>query len=356
MSTYPPFGLGVEFVSIVDLAIFDYKLVQDGDVHEIDKLWGAATGLGMWYLKNHGTEDEVEAMYGVAHDAFAIPQEEKDQYDHWKEGGWFGYHKLQAASYTETGPKLDLVEYFNISQNDILGFPDPIHRAYPPAVTAYTESVLQPFTHKSSEVNDTLLNVLNDRLGLPQGALRQRHRPHEKSGSQVRVTRTFPNPAVLPNRSLFNAHNDYGTLALLHSRIGGLQVFSHDWKHWNKQPIPNHAVCIIGDSLDNLTCGILHSALHAVVSPLGEQKAYERTSIVYLTRPEDFSSLDPMEGESTMIGEKVAMLKSAGGYANYGVTNGRTVEEFWRGMAAWRRMNAGCIAADERWRVEQPAH
>ena len=51
---------------------------------------------------------------------------------------------------------------------------------------------MKPFVEKSTEINDTLIAVLNDRLGLPEGELGKRHDVREMSGSESRVIRNAP--------------------------------------------------------------------------------------------------------------------------------------------------------------------
>ncbi|KAI0054935.1 Clavaminate synthase-like protein, partial [Artomyces pyxidatus] len=247
---YPPFS---DEVSVADLIVVDYTLLVQGDADEIEKLWQAATELGMWYLKNHGVENEVEGMFGVAEKTLMLPRREKKKYAHWKEEGLFGYNLNKGGRDPETKEKLELAEYINIAKDDILSYPTPVYRTYPSPIADNIEATIRPFVQKSCNVTDTLLEVFNDKLGLPQGTLAQRHSAQERSSSQVRLTRSFGNPAA-GSASLFQPHNDYGLLAFSYARLGGLLVMGKGWISWKwVKPIPGHAVCIVGETLDTFT-------------------------------------------------------------------------------------------------------
>ncbi|KAI4519715.1 hypothetical protein K525DRAFT_171507, partial [Schizophyllum commune Loenen D] len=62
----PPFP---DDVPTHPLIIIDYERIRAGDPAEIDQLWKAATTLGFWYLKNHGTDAEVDKVFAMG-DAF----------------------------------------------------------------------------------------------------------------------------------------------------------------------------------------------------------------------------------------------------------------------------------------------
>jgi isopenicillin N synthase-like dioxygenase len=127
----------------------------------------------------------------------------------------------------------DTPEFINIAKDDALAYPEQARRAYPSTVNAHMSKTVTPFVKKSIEVNDTLLQIFNDRLGLPPDALKKRHTLAEYSGSETRVIKTPPSPDV-PLKVAIGAHTDFGTLSFLHNRLGGLQVLvpgSEDWQY-----------------------------------------------------------------------------------------------------------------------------
>lgn len=88
-----------------------------------------------------------------------------------------------------------------------------------------------PFVKKSIEVNDTILQIFNDRLALPHDALKKRHTLEEYSGSETRVIKNPPSPQS-PLKVAIGAHTDFGSLSFLHNRLGGLQVLVPGSEQW----------------------------------------------------------------------------------------------------------------------------
>ena len=119
----------------------------------------------------------------------------------------------------ETGAP-DTVEFVNIAKDDALAWPARVHRAYPPTVDARMQSTIQPFVRKSLAVNATILDVLNDRLGLPKSALAARHLLEEPSGSEARTIKNPPRPnGISEAQAAIGAHTDFGSLVSAYLRM-----------------------------------------------------------------------------------------------------------------------------------------
>lgn len=310
----PPFP---DDVPTVPLLVIDYALLQAGDEHEIDRLWRAATELGFWYLKNHGTNAEVDAMLEMSAHTMALPLEEKMKFEQGDGGSSFGY-KFAGANATDTSGALDSVEFINVSKDDALAFPAMVHRRYPPTVEERMDGAVRPFVRKSMEVNQTLMDILNDRLGLPPGCLAELHTPEEHSGSEARCIKKTPaSTPESPDRAAIGAHTDFGSLSFLQNRLGGLQVLppgTDEWKY--VKPMPGHAICNLGDAMAIFSAGILRSNLHRVVPPPKAQASFDRWSLVFFTRPGNSASLAPLAEESTLIANAAARAPE-GRYATH---------------------------------------
>ncbi|KAH9918577.1 Clavaminate synthase-like protein [Epithele typhae] len=313
----PPFP---DDVPIHPLLIIDYELLLKRDDAEIDKLWKASTELGFWYLKNHGVDPEVDEMFEMGAETMRLPLEEKMQYEQGDEGMSFGYKAAGANATNETGA-LDTVEFINVAKDDALAWPARVHREYPSTVNARMESTIRPFVRKSLAVNMTLLNILNDRLGLPEGTLATRHKLEEPSGSEARTIKNPPRPnGMTEEQAAIGAHTDFGSLSFLHNRLGGLQVMVPGTNEWQYvRPIPGHAICNLGDAMAIFSGGILRSNLHRVVPPPKEQGKLERWSLVFFTRPGNSQVLRPLSEDCTMIAEAAA--KDTTGRLNTGSTS-----------------------------------
>ncbi|KAI0354635.1 Clavaminate synthase-like protein [Trametes cingulata] len=284
------------------LLIVDYELLEAGDHNELAKLWHAATHLGFWYLRNHGVEREVDAMFDLGAETLALPLSEKMKYEQGDNGDSFGY-KARGTIATDLNGTRDTVEFLNIAQDDALSWPHPTHRTYPPTVNARMRQVVLPFVRKSMAVNNTLLDIFERLLGLPKGAIAELHATDDLSGSEARVVKTPPNQSSAG----IGAHTDFGTLTFLHNRLGGLQVLPPGSPEWQYvKPLPGHAICNVGDALAIFSGGILRSNLHRLMPPPGQQSRYERYSVAFFTRPKNAVVLRPLTEQSRMIADAVA--------------------------------------------------
>jgi isopenicillin N synthase-like dioxygenase len=105
------------------------------------------------------------------------------------------------------------VEFINVAKDDALAYPKVVRRSYPSTVNARMDNTIRPFVRKSMDVNNTLLEVFGDRLGLPKGTLANLHQVEAHSGSETRVIK---NPANMENKGqLIGSHTDFGTLVRL---------------------------------------------------------------------------------------------------------------------------------------------
>ncbi|KAJ7600575.1 hypothetical protein C8J56DRAFT_1010430 [Mycena floridula] len=303
-TVFPPFP---ENINTHPLLVIDYALIKTGDAGEMDRLWEAATKLGFWYLKNHEVDYEANEMFEMGAETMRLPLEEKMKFEQGDDGMSFGYKCAGANAVDASGERRDSVEFINVAKDDAVAWPKQARRAYPSTVNARMDSTIVPFVRKSLEVNHTLLQVFNDRLGLPADAFSKRHLLKEFSGSEARVIKNPPPAAHNSEKIAIGAHTDFGSLSFLHNRLGGLQVLvpgSEEWQY--VKPLPGHAICNIGDALSLFSGGILRSNMHRVLPPPGDQVTHERWSLVFFTRPGDSIKLRALAEESPMIAEAVA--------------------------------------------------
>ncbi|GJJ08947.1 hypothetical protein Clacol_003167 [Clathrus columnatus] len=269
---YPPLP---DNVPTHPLVVIDYELIRARDPIEIERLWEAATSLGFWYLMNHGADKEVNDMFDLGAKYMALPFDEKMEFTQGQGGSNFGYKHLASIQIDPSGTR-DANEYFNIAQDDAFSYPSVTHRTYPTLINDAMQPVITPFTRKSVEVNNTLIDVFNDRLGLPADELGKRHDMTELSGNGAKFIRVPPN--LNTGEKAVGHHTDFGSL-----------------------PIPGHAICNIGDALHILSGGILRSSIHRVLTPPGDQSKFERFSIVFFFRPGNSVLLNALSKESSLI-------------------------------------------------------
>ncbi|EPS98874.1 hypothetical protein FOMPIDRAFT_1024447 [Fomitopsis schrenkii] len=302
--SYPPFP---DNVPTHPLLVVDYALLKAGNEEELDKFWTAATTLGFWYMKNHGADELVNEMFDMGEETMSLPFEEKIKFEQGDDGMSFGYKAAGANAVDDTGA-LDTVEFINISQDDALAWPKPVHRTYPATVNARMEATIRPFIQLSAEVNCTLMEILGKKLGFKAGRLTELHRLDETSGSETRCIRNPPRPGgISEEKAALGAHTDFGSMTFLHNRLGGLQVMPPGSDKWLYiKPIPGHAVCNLGDAMHIFSGGILKSNLHRVVPAPGAQAVLPRWSLAMFTRPSDSVVLRALPEESPMVAEAVA--------------------------------------------------
>ncbi|PIL36349.1 hypothetical protein GSI_00037 [Ganoderma sinense ZZ0214-1] len=305
LTSFPTFP---EDVPTHPLVVVDYQLLRIGDKDETEKLWKAATELGFWYLKNHGVDDEVAEMFDMGRETIALPLEEKLKFEQGDQGVSFGYKGAGVQYMDERGTR-DVTEFVNVAKDDALAWPAIARRTYPATVNARMASTIRPFVDKSLAINHFLIDVLNDKLGLPRGVLAGFHRPEAHSGCTARVIRAPPH--VGDEEKLFlTAHTDFGSLVL--------PPGSDRWYY--VKPLPGHAICNIGDALNIFSGGILRSNIHRVVPPPKEQAQHERWSLVFFTRPNDSAPLHHLGAQSPAIAAAVAGASAPPGKYAPGVT------------------------------------
>ncbi|EPS99724.1 hypothetical protein FOMPIDRAFT_129139 [Fomitopsis schrenkii] len=244
-------------------------------------------------------------MFAMGAETMALPMEEKMKCEHGDDGISFGYGVLQGCATREMGT-LDTAEFINVSKEDAIAWPEQVHRAYPPTVNAHMASTITLFIEKSLEVNNALLAVLNEKLGLSDGTLLAKHDLREHSGSEARCIRSPPMPAgSTPDKAALGSHTDFGSLSFLHNRLGGLQVMVPGSSTWlYVKSIPGHAICNLGDAMTILSGGILKSKLHRVVSPSKARAQYVRW-------PGNSIVLRPLIEDGALIATAVANSPSA---------------------------------------------
>ncbi|PPQ77894.1 hypothetical protein CVT25_015381 [Psilocybe cyanescens] len=304
MPTYPPFPTD-DSIPVQDLLVVDYKLLKDGDKAQADILWEAATKWGFWYLKNHAAELYVEPMFQMGRETLALPFEEKMKYWQGNKGASAGY-KVAGATYVDVDGNTDVSEFINVSKDDAMAYPRVVHRVYPAPVNIYMKDTIRPFIQTCLEESLILLDVFNDRLGLPKDTLLNLHDRTKHCISEARCIKV---PAAPKDTKIaLGPHTDVGSVSFLANQLGGLQVLIPDsdggkWKY--VKPIQGYFICNIGDSLNILSGGILKSCTHRVLPPPGAQAGYERWSLVYFSRPTNDVNLEALANQSALVAEAV---------------------------------------------------
>ena len=163
----------------------------------------------------------------------------------------------------------------------------------------------ETLTH-GNKIARIVLSVLEKRLQLPIGSFTKMHRLNEDSGDFVRVLKYSGAPDDQKDGQVgFPAHKDAMSVAILFTWLGGLQiphpsaevhglnVKNEDWR-WVR-PEPGYAIVNLGDAMEIFTNKVLKSGIHRVVKAPGQQRAYDRFSVVVATRPENSTLMKAFE-------------------------------------------------------------
>ncbi|KAH9816880.1 hypothetical protein DFH28DRAFT_1156744 [Melampsora americana] len=258
---------------VADLEVIDYELLKKGDESEINRMWGAFTGVSFFYLKNTGVDPQP--LIDLANTTFAEKLEEKMRFPQGDTRYTFGY---------KTG-FYDGAQIMNVGHDAVDSFlKDQGGRVCLEASDKTLPSV-QKFMDGGREVSFVLLDIIERKLELPQGTLVDLH--NGKNGSGARITMTPPLKAAASEEEIHSAeHYDFGTFAVLFDNVGGLQFQAPGDSKWQwMKPIAGYASINSGDYLRALTGGAITSLAHRVLPPPGQQAALTRFSPVYFCRP-----------------------------------------------------------------------
>ncbi|KAK4058627.1 hypothetical protein OIO90_000071 [Microbotryomycetes sp. JL221] len=293
------------------LLVVDYEQVKAGDKAAIETLFKACSQLGFFYLKNHNIDPEP--VFHVGEDTFDLPMDDLMKFEQGDSGMSAGFKAAGLNNVDKEGNR-DTAYFINIAKDDAWHYPEIKQRTYPEPTTRGMPTISN-FTKQSNEVLLTLMEALEEPLGLPQGTFRPLHTPDKLSGSETRIIRK---PAEGEDgyiaegtkggapAAAIGAHTDFGSFSMLHGRgTGGLQVLPPGTSEWQYiKPLPDHAVCNVGDTLNVFTGGIFNSNIHRVIPPPAPQNKYTRWSCVFFIRPFFDCPLEPLSDRSSLIAER----------------------------------------------------
>lgn len=183
-------------------------------------------------------------------------------------------------------PQIPNNALFDLDPNMPMTAPEPL---------TSKRDLLENFVGDIHEHGLLILSTLSRALQLPLD-LKDCHRKSELSTTGLGLLKYLPYGSSDANIGHI-AHTDLGSLAIVFSKTGGLQVFMPGLEDWQYiAPKPGHAIVNVGDSLTALSKGALRSCLHRVVPP---PDAWDQTklSLVYLMRPEYDTVFNASDGK-----------------------------------------------------------
>lgn len=175
-------------------------------------------------------------------------------------------------------------QWYTLSRDEILDI-SSTRRRNPEIFTTHREQC-QQFFIRAHGVMQELLAHLDKHLGLAAGTLDSIMPLDKPSDTSLRLLHTPPATSEDISSIHLGGHCDVGTVTMLFNVVGGLQILPAGSENINDgwryvRPQPGCAIVNIGDSLVELSGGILRSSLHRVATPPGEQAKVVRQSRKY---------------------------------------------------------------------------
>lgn len=258
----------------MELPVFDADQLDDPDT--IRALHAACSGVGFFYLANHGVAD---ATLGAAREQmrhfFALPLQERLVIGLDKSSCHHGYEPMQAQR-LEAGAPPDLKEGFYIGNE--VGPEHPHVRAgyfnqgpnqWPASLPSFRPA-MDAYFMALEALAARLMRAMALSLGLPTGHFSALC---TDAMSVLRLLHYPPQPAnPQPGEKGCGEHTDWGCLTLLwQDAAGGLQVRAgSEWI--DAPPLPGTFVVNIGDMFARWTNDRYRSTLHRVVNRSGRDR------------------------------------------------------------------------------------
>jgi len=256
----------------------------------LDQLRYALLEIGFFYLTNHGIEASVtQELVDLLPRLFALPDAVKESVALVQSPHFLGYSKFGSETTAKVQDEREQFEFANELQDRYgsgHGLPQYLRLQGP---NQWLESEELPQLRHAVEtyvsalqgVAARLLDVMNEALGLPPGAL------SAFTGLQDRLKLAHYRPAAdatLDAQSQgVGPHKDSSgwiTLLLQASdpSIKGLQVLSKDGLWLDAPPVPGSLVVNMGQAFEVVTNGVCKATTHRVLLPPGD---YDRYSVPF---------------------------------------------------------------------------
>ena len=130
-------------------------------------------------------------------------------------------YKVAGATYADADGSTDLAEFINVSKDDAFAYPRVVHKVYPPTVNVRMKDAVKPFIQSCADASSILIDVFNQKLGLPEGTLAALHRTELECISESRCIKVPPPPK--DTKIALGQHTDFGryrsSTALLSSEL-----------------------------------------------------------------------------------------------------------------------------------------
>ncbi|PYH48032.1 putative oxidoreductase [Aspergillus saccharolyticus JOP 1030-1] len=283
----------LETVSLVGL--------REGSPAAVQALLRAARKQGIFYLDLSSISadgDTVTRLYQLAQDLFRLPLEQKMQYDVDRLGEWkINGYKPVGRNVGGLSGERDGFESYGIPCHAVLN-PTGQGSFAKPDILEQELELVRRFMRGCTEMVEIILRTLSASLPLPGGITFEAfHREGDAYFNLLRLLRYEPSSdGDLRFRVPQPAHTDLGSVTVLFTNAGGLQILdpgarADEWLY--VAPRPECAIVNLGDAISIWTDGQMRSIQHRVASLPGQPMA-ERYSLAFLARPGPVAPMCPL--------------------------------------------------------------
>ncbi|CAM6103705.1 unnamed protein product [Calypogeia fissa] len=247
-----------EQIPVIDMAVLDHgDRCSSGCKEMRESMARACEKWGFFTLINHGIDASLlEKVKEASIGFFKKPEEEKLQYQI-RPGVIEGFYSrsVAGAASNRLTHSVDHLYYFT--------WPPPQMNwdRWPRDPPAYREALTE-YTGQVRLIQEKLIGMLSEELGLEKGALQERMTVDGETSMSYRNNYYRPVKAAGEDLCVLDAHSDPGSLTvLLQNDLAGFEV-NKDGVWVGVDPVANALVVNIGDQIEILSNGRYKSVEH----------------------------------------------------------------------------------------------
>ncbi|XHF97066.1 hypothetical protein AWENTII_000670 [Aspergillus wentii] len=319
--THPPeTNESLPWSELVTLDLSDFNN-SGGRERLAAQLSHAVHHVGFFYVKNFGlSQEQIDRQFTLARGFFNLPLEEKQKFsvDYEKADyngyQWTGYRANEGNFEKKVG---DNIEMYNIPK-----FIPALEGRYshPPLIETHLDEIEVFSKHLHNHIVVPLMVLFAIILELlDKNLLADEHAYDNLSPDHLRYMkyskRTAEQHAGEPMQ--VKGHTDLGSVTLLLCQsVAGSQFLNDETQSWSYvRAQPGTITVNLADTLSFLTGGFLKSSIHRVTAPPKDQLAYERTGVLYFTRPSNDTILKSRVDSSPVLQREKELGKLKEGFS-----------------------------------------
>jgi len=251
--------------------------------------------VGFVAVKNHGVPDDLIAdLYKYVQQFFALPTEQKLQYEIPELAGQRGYTSF-GREHAKGFDAPDLKEFFQYGQTIHDGeevgeyYPENVQVREVPEFNPTLESAYRNFEKSGT----ALLQAIALYLGLDEHYFDQ----YVHNGNSILRAIHYPPISSEPKSAIrAEQHEDINLITLLvGASADGLEILTKQGEWVGVTSLPEQIVVNVGDMLQRFSNNRLRSTTHRVVNPPRELWGTSRFSIPFFLHPKSSMSLACLE-------------------------------------------------------------